>query len=97
MTEKLSVHVEPQVNSHSHKLSLFGPGHESGRKIVDILQRNPKKQEDKYTEEDIQHMRKVVSYCKRHLAQEDKMKQTKSPEELEQVGDCRSLFPATVS
>ena len=60
-------------------------GHESGRKIVDILQRNPKKQEDKYTEEDIQHMRKVVSYCKRHLAQEDKMKQTKTPEQLEQV------------
>lgn len=45
-------------------------GHESGRKIVDILKRNPKKQEDKYTEEDLQHMRKVAAYCKRHLARE---------------------------
>ena len=25
-------------------------GHESGRKIVDILERNPEKEEDKYTE-----------------------------------------------
>ena len=41
-------------------------GHESGRKIVDILKRNPKKDEDKYTDEDVEHMRKVVSYIKRH-------------------------------
>jgi len=79
-------------------------GHESGTKIVDIIRRNPKKDEDKYTEEDLAHMRKVndrdpldtrenlpdslyqvVSYCKRHLAQEDKLKERKSPEELEQV------------
>lgn len=39
-------------------------GHESGRQIVDILKRNPKKESDKYTDEDLQHMRKVVSYCK---------------------------------
>lgn len=50
-------------------------GHDSGRKIVDILERNPKKDPDSYEEEDIQHMRKVVSYCKRHLAQEGKAKQ----------------------
>ena len=36
-------------------------------------------------------MRKVVSYCKRHLAQEDKMKDTKSPEELEQTKSTKSL------
>lgn len=66
-------------------------GHESGRNIVDILKRNPKKQEDKYTEDDIAHMRKVVSYCKRHLAQEAKMKETKSKEELEQTKSVRSL------
>ena len=34
-------------------------GHESGTKIVDILKRNPKKEADKYTEEDLGHMRKV--------------------------------------
>jgi len=66
-------------------------GHESGRKIVDILKRNPKKDEDKYTDEDVEHMRKVVSYCKRHLAQENKMKETKSPEELEQTKSTKSL------
>ena len=82
-------------------------GHESGRKIMyvpsstaeyyadvllrDILERNPNKEEDKYTEEDLQHMRKVVSYCKRHLAQEDKLKDTKSPEELEGMKSTKSL------
>lgn len=29
----------------------------------------------RYDDEDIQHMRKVVAYCKRHLAQEGKAKQ----------------------
>lgn len=66
-------------------------GHESGRNIVDILKRNPQKKADKYTEDDIAHMRKVVSYCKRHLAQESKMKETKSKEELEQTKSVRSL------
>lgn len=28
----------------------------------------------RYDDEDIQHMRKVVAYCKRHLAQEEKAK-----------------------
>ncbi|KAL8693789.1 MAG: hypothetical protein Q9218_001437 [Villophora microphyllina] len=50
-------------------------GHESGRKIIQILDKNPDKDPDKYDEEDLQHMRKVVSYCKRHLAQEEKAKQ----------------------
>jgi hypothetical protein len=40
-------------------------GHESGRRIVQILHR--KKAE--LTEEDYGHMRKVVGYIKRHLAQ----------------------------
>jgi hypothetical protein len=34
----------------------------SGRRIVDILNKNPGKDPEKYDEEDIQHMRKVVSY-----------------------------------
>lgn len=37
-------------------------GHDSGRKIVEILQSNPDKDPEKYTDEQIAHMRKVVSY-----------------------------------
>ncbi|KAI9744394.1 MAG: hypothetical protein M1818_001923 [Claussenomyces sp. TS43310] len=50
-------------------------GHESGRKIIEILKKNPKKDPEKYDQDDVDHMRRVVSYCKRHLAQEDKAKQ----------------------
>ena len=39
---------------------------DSGRKIIDILKRNPGKNPDSYEEEDIAHMRKVASYCKVH-------------------------------
>ncbi|EYE97177.1 DUF3140 domain-containing protein [Aspergillus ruber CBS 135680] len=49
-------------------------GHESGRRIVDILAHNPDRDPGGYTENDIGHMRKVVAYCKRHLAQEEKAK-----------------------
>ena len=40
-------------------------GHESGRKIVEILGKN----KSDYTDEDIDHMRKVVGYVNRHQAQ----------------------------
>ncbi|KAK0651693.1 hypothetical protein B0T16DRAFT_404464 [Cercophora newfieldiana] len=50
-------------------------GHDSGRRIVEILKSNPSRKEDGYDEKDIPHMRKVVSYCKRHLAQESSAKQ----------------------
>lgn len=40
-------------------------GHRSGRRIVDLLRR-PK---DTYTDDDYAHMRKVVGYVRRHLAQ----------------------------
>jgi len=46
---------------------------------------------ERYTDEDKAHMRKVVSYCKRHLAQEEHLKQEKSAEELEQSKSTRSL------
>jgi hypothetical protein len=36
-------------------------------------------------------MRRVVSYCKRHLAQEAHLKETKSPEELVKTKSTRSL------
>jgi hypothetical protein len=40
-------------------------GHESGRKIVEILGKN----NSDYTDEDLDHMRRVVSYLHRHQAQ----------------------------
>jgi hypothetical protein len=40
-------------------------GHESGREIVEILE----KDDSEYTDEDIEHMRMVVSYIHRHQAQ----------------------------
>ncbi|PWY98993.1 hypothetical protein BCV70DRAFT_191861 [Testicularia cyperi] len=66
-------------------------GHNSGTKIVDILRRNPDKKDDKYTDEDLKHMRKVVSYNKRHLAQEQHLKEKKSKEELQQTKSYKSL------
>jgi len=50
----------------------------SGRKIIKILEKNPEKDDKKYDEDDLPHMRKVVSYCKRHLAQEEKAKKDHS-------------------
>lgn len=41
-------------------------GHASGRRIVEILGKN----EGDYTDDDIDHMRRVVSYVHRHQAQE---------------------------
>jgi hypothetical protein len=41
-------------------------GHESGRRIVEILGKNT----GNYTDDDIDHMRRVVSYVHRHQAQE---------------------------
>ena len=40
-------------------------GHESGRKIVEILEKN----KSDYTDDDLDHMRRVVSYVHRHQAQ----------------------------
>ena len=40
-------------------------GHKSGKRIIDILQ----KKKDDYTDDDISHMIKVVSYVHRHSAQ----------------------------
>ena len=40
-------------------------GHESGRKIVEILG----KDNSDYTDDDIEHIRRVVSYVHRHQAQ----------------------------
>ncbi|GAA6014271.1 hypothetical protein JCM11491_005022 [Sporobolomyces phaffii] len=53
-------------------------GHESGRKIIDILERNPQGNPDDYTDEDLAHMRRVVAYIKRHSAQESHIKDENS-------------------
>ncbi|PHH86056.1 hypothetical protein CDD83_10817 [Cordyceps sp. RAO-2017] len=66
-------------------------GHDSGRKIVAILESNPDKDPEKYTEDQIQHMRKVVSYCKRHLAQEEKANDEKPIEEVKKTKSFASL------
>ncbi|KAM5357312.1 hypothetical protein ACJZ2D_016398 [Fusarium nematophilum] len=66
-------------------------GHDSGRRIVEILKGNPDKEPGKYTDEQVEHMRKVVSYCKRHLAQESKTNSEKSPEEVKKTKSYASL------
>ncbi|RAL12539.1 DUF3140 domain-containing protein [Aspergillus homomorphus CBS 101889] len=66
---------QSQSSGWSNNESGETVGHESGRKIVSILENNPSKDASKYSEEDIDHMRRVVSYCKRHLAQEETAKQ----------------------
>lgn len=37
-------------------------GHESGRQILEILERNPERRDEGYEEEDLPFMRKVVGY-----------------------------------
>ncbi|KAF3889137.1 MULTISPECIES: DUF3140 domain-containing protein [Nostocales] len=41
-------------------------GHKSGKHILEMLQ----KKNDEYTDDDISHMKKVISYIHRHLAQQ---------------------------
>jgi DNA topoisomerase VI subunit B len=43
-------------------------GHESGRKVVEILEKN----NSDFTNDDIEYMRRVVSYVHRHQAQKPK-------------------------
>ena len=40
-------------------------GHESGRRIVEIKRKN----KSDYTDDDVEHMKRVHSYVKRHLGQ----------------------------
>ncbi|MBW8483957.1 DUF3140 domain-containing protein [Actinomadura parmotrematis] len=48
-----------------HKGGGEATGHASGRRIVEIL----RTREDDLTDADVRHMRKVVGYVHRHLAQ----------------------------
>ncbi|ROW12049.1 hypothetical protein VMCG_00835 [Cytospora schulzeri] len=67
-------------------------GQESGHKIVEILKSNPDKDPEKYTDDQIQHMRKVASYCKRHLAQESKGLKEKDVEDAKKTKSYISLM-----
>ena len=40
-------------------------GHKSGKHIIQLLQ----KKQDEYTDDDLSHMKKVISYVHRHSAQ----------------------------
>ena len=42
--------------------------------MIEISKKNPKQDSSSYDEDELDHMRKVVNYCKRNLAQEDKAK-----------------------
>jgi hypothetical protein len=44
-------------------------GHESGRRIVEILGKN----KSDYTDDDVEHMKRVNGYVKRHRGQGPKM------------------------
>ncbi|TBU21496.1 hypothetical protein BD311DRAFT_772022 [Dichomitus squalens] len=68
-----------------------GVGIESGHKIIEILRKNPTRDPEKYDEEDLEHMRKVVGYANRHMAQEDRLKETKTRDELEDTKSTISL------
>lgn len=50
-------------------------GHQSGRRIVDLL----RTKKDDLSESDVQHMRKVVGYVRRHLAQRPSGDITETP------------------
>lgn len=66
-------------------------GHNSGRQIIEILKANPDKTPDKYSDKHLQHMRKVASYCKRHLAQEAAGHKDKSEAEIKKTKSYISL------
>ena len=50
-------------------------GHRSGQRIVEILQ----KDSDDYSDADLAHMRKVIGYIHRHLAQRPKGEVSDTP------------------
>ncbi|KAJ5156355.1 hypothetical protein N7492_009158 [Penicillium capsulatum] len=69
---------EQSISSGWSKESGETIGHESGRRIVEILEHNPSREPSEYPDEDVDHMRRVVAYCKRHLAQEGRTKRDTS-------------------
>ncbi|KAK7695220.1 hypothetical protein QCA50_002410 [Cerrena zonata] len=83
--------LESWLKDPQSKKAGTGVGLESGKRIKEILKKNPSMDPNGYDEEDIEHMRKVVGYNKRHLAQEDHLKETKTKEELENAKSTISV------
>lgn len=44
---------------------------DSGQSILRILEHNPTENPSEYSDQEMDHIRRVVSYFKRHLAQEE--------------------------
>ncbi|KAI0814845.1 hypothetical protein BC629DRAFT_816844 [Irpex lacteus] len=83
--------LEEWLENPQSKKAGTGVGLESAAKIIEILKKNPDKDPEKYEDDDLEHMRKVVGYNKRHMAQEDHLKETKTREELEITKSTISL------
>ncbi|EIM21821.1 hypothetical protein E3Q22_03303 [Wallemia mellicola] len=66
-------------------------GHNSGRNIVDILKNNPEKKPESYDESALEHMRKVVAYCNRHIQGELSSLESKTADEVKQAKSYLSL------
>ncbi|EKM61681.1 uncharacterized protein PHACADRAFT_135566 [Phanerochaete carnosa HHB-10118-sp] len=52
--------LQAWLDDPKSKAAGTGAGFESGHRIVEILKKNPTKDPEKYDDEDIEHMRKVV-------------------------------------
>lgn len=78
--------VKPEQNRKNRPHGFTRTG--SARKIFGILMKNPDKEPPNYDEDDLGHMRKVVSYCKRHLAQEEKAKQDTNSKSYKSLKNC---------
>ncbi|KAI0694904.1 hypothetical protein BC835DRAFT_994257 [Cytidiella melzeri] len=83
--------IQAWLEDPMSKKAGTGVGLESAAKIIEILKKNPTKDPDEYDDEDLDHMRKVVGYTKRHLAQESHLKETKTEAELEKTKSTISL------
>ncbi|TIA92550.1 hypothetical protein E3P99_00579 [Wallemia hederae] len=66
-------------------------GHNSGRHIIDILSKNPEKKPESYDEPMVEHMRKVVAYCNRHIKGELPSLESKSVDDIKQTKSYLSL------
>ena len=71
-------------------------GHESGRMILEILKKN----KSDYTDDDIDQMRRVVSYVHRHQAQKRDRRRRRAPQRCRRTrrgGRARTRPPAPKS
>ncbi|TIB15095.1 hypothetical protein E3P89_00718 [Wallemia ichthyophaga] len=88
--------LESFLNTEESKNAGWGEGdesvgHNSGRHIVDILTKNPEKKPESYDEGMLEHMRKIVAYCNRHIAGEMPSLESKSLDEIKHSKSYLSL------